>query len=177
MDTETALQSAEELLLPWTRWAKRTDTNALTVSISRDDLLAAVKALLDAKWGYLAAITGLHLAGVDDKTEESKKWARLNEEIDHQMTPEGESFLVLYQFCEGAAVLTVRTHPRTDPSVPSICALIPSASLYEREIMEMFGVDVIDTPNRDKLILPENWPDGVYPLRKTFKGLQDAQQA
>ena len=34
--------------------------------------------------------------------------------------------------------------------------------------MEMFGVTVVDTPNPDRLFLPDEWPAGVYPLRKDF---------
>ena len=32
--------------------------------------------------------------------------------------------------------------------------------------MEMFGVVVDGTPNPSRLFLPDDWPDGVYPLRK-----------
>ena len=55
------------------------------------------------------------------------------------------------------------------PGVPSVCAIIPSASFFERELIEMFGITVDGTPNRDRLFLPDDWPQGVYPLRKDFK--------
>lgn len=173
MDTEAALQRAEQLLQEYSRWSKRTAPNCLTISISRRNLLEAVKVLRDAKWGYLSAITGLDIPGVRTEIDEEKKWARLNEEYDHTLVPMDDSFLVLYHFCEGAAVLTLRTHPTgpADARVPSICSLIPSATLYERELQEMFGIVVEGTPNNDRLILPDEWPQGVYPLRKSFKGL------
>jgi Ni,Fe-hydrogenase III component G len=34
------------------------------------------------------------------------------------------------------------------------------------------------TPVIDHLLLPEHWPEGVYPLRKSFTGLKpDAQKS
>jgi Ni,Fe-hydrogenase III component G len=44
------------------------------------------------------------------------------------------------------------------------------ATLYERELIEMFGITIEGTPNTDKLLLPDDWPAGVYPLRKEFTG-------
>jgi Ni,Fe-hydrogenase III component G len=31
---------------------------------------------------------------------------------------------------------------------------------------------VVGTPDPGKLLLPDDWPDGVYPLRKSFTGLE-----
>ncbi len=38
----------------------------------------------------------------------------------------------------------------------------------------MFGITVEGTPVTDKLLLPDDWPDGVYPLRKSFTGFETA---
>jgi Ni,Fe-hydrogenase III component G len=48
---------------------------------------------------------------------------------------------------------------------------VPTATLYERELQEMFGFVVAGTPDSGRLLLPDDWPDCVYPLRKSFKGL------
>ena len=78
----------------------------------------------------------------------------------------------LYHFTEGPVVATLRvTVPYADPRVPTICPLVPTATLYEREMQEMFGFVVEGTPVPDRLVLPDDWPDGVYPLRKAFAGL------
>jgi hypothetical protein len=75
----------------------------------------------------------------------------------------------LYHFCHGAAITTLRvTMPRTDACVPSVCKWLPYASLYERELMEMFGVKVTGTPNPERLFLPDDWTAGIYPGRKDF---------
>lgn len=146
MDIEKTLQTGESILTPWTIQAERPATNRVDIVIAVGDLVAAVQALNRAGWGYLAAITGLDLG------------------------PEAGQMEVLYQYCKGAAVLTMRvTVDRETAVVPTICGLIPSASFYERELSEMFGITVEGTPNSDRLFLPDEWPEGVYPLRKDFK--------
>ncbi len=83
---------------------------------------------------------------------------------------------LLYQFCEGAAVLTLRiTLPRENPTVPSIQAIVPSVSFYERELMEMYGITIPGAANTDRLFLPDEWPQNVYPLRKDFVGLEKTE--
>jgi Ni,Fe-hydrogenase III component G len=65
--------------------------------------------------------------------------------------------------------------PYSKPQIDSICGIIPSATIYEREVIELFGFNLLNTPNTEKLILPDSWPDGVYPLRKSFTRLQDLE--
>lgn len=55
------------------------------------------------------------------------------------------------------------------PEIDTISDIIPGATLYEREIYDLLGVNFIGHPNLKRLILPENWPKGVYPLRKDYK--------
>lgn len=44
------------------------------------------------------------------------------------------------------------------------------AEWIEREIHDMFGVNFAGHPNLKTLLLPDDWPEGVYPLRKkTFE--------
>src|SRR5437867_1417870 len=51
---------------------------------------------------------------------------------------------------------------------PSLVSLIPGASLYEREIREMYGIVPKGNPDSRPFVLHEHWPEGVYPLRKDF---------
>lgn len=58
-----------------------------------------------------------------------------------------------------------------DRESPSVCSLTPiweSASLFERETYEMFGVNFEGHPNLQRLLLQDNW-DGPPPLRKDLK--------
>lgn len=146
--TETALNLATQILAPWAKGSETAEPNRLDVIIEVGDLTAAAEALQHAHWGYLAAITGLDLGSAAGRLE------------------------LLYHFCEGAAVLTLRLQvPYEAAVVPSLCPWIPSAAFFERELEEMLGVTVSGAPNHDPLFLPENWPAGVYPLRKEFTGL------
>ena len=137
------LQEAESLLQAWILQTTTPTPKRLDVNIAVADLSAAVLALHEAGWGYLAAITGLDLG------------------------PKAGQMEVLYHFCAGAAVLTLRvTLDRATAVVPTICTIIPSASFFERELSEMLGIVVEDTPNPARLFLPDEWPENLYPLRK-----------
>jgi len=60
--------------------------------------------------------------------------------------------------------------PQDNPKFNSLAKEIYSASLFEREIKEMFGIEPIGNPDRRALRLhDEIWPKDVYPLRKDFK--------
>ena len=137
----TQLEIGEKLVAPWSKSVDQPELDRVDVVLAAEDLLTAVSTLLDAHWGYLAAITGL----------------------------DGEMLEVLYHFCHDAAVLTLRVPlTKENPVVPSLCGLIPSATVHEQELMEMFGITVTDTPHTGHLFLPDDWPADVYPLRKDF---------
>ncbi len=51
---------------------------------------------------------------------------------------------------------------------PSIAEHIPIANFYEREICEMFGYEFIGSPDSRRWLLHNNWPKGLYPLKKDF---------
>lgn len=53
-------------------------------------------------------------------------------------------------------------------SFPSIVGSIHKASLYEQEIQTFFGLEPVGHPFTNPLILHENWPANVFPLRKDF---------
>ena len=58
--------------------------------------------------------------------------------------------------------------PVAEPDFPSLTPVIPAAAWYEREIHDLFGLIPIGHPDLRPLVLHENWPRGVYPLRKDF---------
>ena len=59
--------------------------------------------------------------------------------------------------------------PLDKPEVETITDLVPGSTLYEREVYEMLGIIFTGHPNLKRLFLPEDWPEGVYPLRKDVK--------
>ena len=159
-ELELALHTAEELTKPWGKNLTRPENNRLDVVIEASDLISAVQGLLEAHWGYLAAISGLDRPAP----------------VAAEGEPQGENAIeALYTFCSGSCVLNLRVSvPYSMPNLPTVCGLIPSATLYERELMEMFGVLIDGTPDTSRLILADAWPKGVYPLRKSFTGTSPA---
>ncbi len=158
MEMEKILENAEKILSPLGLQISHPANFRMDAVVTTDTLVPASRALIDGKWGYLSAITGLDKPAPAPTAEGGEK--------------PGENHMeILYQFCEGPVVLTLRlTIPYSKPVIPTVCGVIPSATLYEREIIEMFGITIEGTPNTDKLLLPDDWPDHVYPLRKEFKG-------
>ena len=60
--------------------------------------------------------------------------------------------------------------PKNDLKIPTITDLIPGALFTERETQEMMGVEVVGIPDKRRLFLPEDFPEGAYPWRKDEKG-------
>ena len=56
--------------------------------------------------------------------------------------------------------------PRDNPKIETICDVVPGAFLYEREVYDLLGVIFEGHPNLKHSVLPEDWPEGVHPLRK-----------
>ncbi len=159
MNTTEALNKAESLLKSVTVSSEQPQTNRLDIDIKTENLQKAIKVLIDNEWGYLSAIIGV------DRPEKPAEG--------EEPTPETKGDIeILYPFCEGEAIVSLRIRvPYDNPVVDTVCTLIPSATLYEREMIEMFGIEIKDTPDTNKLLLPDDWPEGQYPLRKSFKGL------
>jgi len=95
--------------------------------------------------------------------------------LDHLMTITGvdlgQDIELLYHFArDGKVAVTVGFKvSKENPTVKTVVDLVPGAVLYEREIHEMLGVNFDGHPGMMPLILPEEWPEGVYPLRKDKK--------
>jgi NADH:ubiquinone oxidoreductase subunit C len=167
MDAQQNLETAEALLQPFTVGAAVHAPGRLDAVIRPQDLTAAVRALIDARWGYLAAITGLD----HPWPKPPKATPAAGDTAQPAAGPVEDRLEALYQFVNWAAVATLRVSvPYHDTTLPTICPIIPSATLYERELQEMFGFVIEGTPDPGRLLLPDDWPDGVYPLRKAFKG-------
>jgi Ni,Fe-hydrogenase III component G len=82
-------------------------------------------------------------------------------------------FEILYHFSNDETGTVVSTkafiRDRERPSIESITPMIPGAEWIEREIHDILGIDIKNHPNLRKLVLADDWPEGVYPLRKDQK--------
>lgn len=144
MDAENTFETVHLLLEDWAERFETPDPTRLEVYMKNvDDLVPAVVGLRVKRLGYLAAIVGLD-PGAD------------SEELE-----------ILYHFCTQDLMIILRFRvPKTDASVSSLCDIIPSAESFERELCEMYGITIDGLRNPGHLYLPDDWKEGVYPLRK-----------
>jgi len=144
MDAENTFETVHLLLEDWAERFETPDATRLDVYMTQiDDLLPAVVGLRVKRLGYLAAIVGLD-PGIDMNDLE-----------------------ILYTFCTEQLMIILRFRiPKINGSVPSLCDIIPSAESFERELREMYGVNIVGLRNPGHLYLPDDWKEGVYPLRK-----------
>ncbi len=49
---------------------------------------------------------------------------------------------------------------------PSVTPRVPACVWSEREVRDMFGLRPVGLPDQRRLVLPDDWPDDLYPLRK-----------
>jgi formate hydrogenlyase subunit 5 len=67
-------------------------------------------------------------------------------------------------------IITIKTEvPREEPRINTISDLMPGAAFHEMEVADLLGVVFTGHPSPGRLVLPDNWPDGVFPLRKDAK--------
>jgi len=83
-----------------------------------------------------------------------------------------DCFEILYHFSrdDSGIVITIRAKlkDKNDPHIDSITPIIKGAEWIEREMHELFGIEFDGHPNMKPLLLADDWPEGVYPLRKDF---------
>jgi membrane-bound hydrogenase subunit beta len=85
-------------------------------------------------------------------------------------TDEGEQIGISYILSNDENVLLVLRErvPKSAPQVHSMGELYPSLMLHERELVDLFGVQVSGLPEGPHYPLPDCWPEGEYPLRKEW---------
>ena len=76
-----------------------------------------------------------------------------------------------YSYDQTGCVINVKAfiRDREKPAIESITPFLPGAEWIEREIHDILGIDFKNHPNMRRLILADDWPDGVYPMRKEVK--------
>ena len=63
--------------------------------------------------------------------------------------------------------ITVEIDPE-HPVVESVTPIIAGANWAEREVRDLIGVEPRNHPDPRRLVLADDWPEGLYPLRKDF---------
>ena len=65
------------------------------------------------------------------------------------------------------AYVVIRTLiPPHQPEFPAVSPRVPAAVWYEREVRDMFGIQPVGMQDKRRLVLPDDWPADLHPLRK-----------
>lgn len=83
-------------------------------------------------------------------------------------TPRGGiEVLYHFDFYQLPQVVSLRVFlKKPDLEVESLAPYIKGTEWIEREIAELLGIKVKNHPNMVHLLLPDDWPEGKYPLRR-----------
>ena len=117
-----------------------------TITVKIDALPEAVETLYYGHDGWMSLI-----AGNDER-------------------PLNGHFAVYYALSmEGAekCYITIRALvPPGSMEFPSVTSKVRAAVWGERELRDMFGLRPVGLPDERRLVLPDDWPEDLYPLRK-----------
>ncbi|HIH94294.1 TPA: hydrogenase large subunit [Methanosarcina acetivorans] len=82
-----------------------------------------------------------------------------------------DGFTLFYAFKQAgkASVLVLVREPGKEKRVSSVAGIFPSASWFEREIRDGFGLDFAGALDNRRLFLHECYHEGFHPLQKAFK--------
>jgi NADH:ubiquinone oxidoreductase subunit C len=82
----------------------------------------------------------------------------------------GDKLEALYHLAQSGMVLTIRAQTdRNHPMLPTVIPVYPGAVFYEREVHDLLGIGIEGHPDLRPLVLPEDWPANVFPLRKDWQ--------
>lgn len=121
------------------------DRNELTITVARENILAAGKAVQEAGYNFLEDVTAVD-------------WY-----------PSEPRFQITYHILSHSLKQRVRLAVRLsgeDAALDSITAVWPSANFYEREVFDLFGVRFAGHPNLTRIMMPTDW--NGHPLRKDY---------
>lgn len=80
-------------------------------------------------------------------------------------------FLVSYVFArpgeQAYTVLEVPIPPEPG-QFPALSSWLPAVNWQEREVQDWMGLVALEHPNPRRVAVHDNWPEGVFPLRKDF---------
>jgi len=62
--------------------------------------------------------------------------------------------------------LRVKVRVGEGEPVPSVAGVWPAANWLEREVYDMFGVEIVDHPDRRRILMPDRWQG--HPQRKDY---------
>ena len=84
-----------------------------------------------------------------------------------------DCFEIIYHYAYDpiGSVINLKTfiRDRENPTIESILPFLPAAEWIEREMHEVLGIEFKNHPDMRRLLLSDDWPEDVYPMRKDAK--------
>jgi len=87
---------------------------------------------------------------------------------DERETGQGFGLWVVFLTPEGGVAQLRATLDSTEPRYPSLTPRVPAVHWDERELADLLGFIPEGHPDPRRLVLREDWPAGLFPLRKDF---------
>ena len=97
--------------------------------------------------------------------------ARFLISVGTDLRPKGDGYGIAHIFSldrDGLFLALECLVPDWEEEVDSITPIVPGADWSEREFRDAVGVEPQGHPDPRRLLLPDDWPEGVYPLRRDF---------
>ena len=123
----------------------RWDREELTLTIAREQIVAAARVVQQAGYNFLEDVTAVD-------------WF-----------PATPRFQISYHILSHGFKERIRLRVMVDETVASLDSIVdvwPSANYYEREVFDLFGVRFDGHPNLRRIMMPEDWTG--HPLRKDY---------
>ena len=92
--------------------------------------------------------------------------------IDHIITASwsdnGKELEIMLHMGRSVVVTTRTVLGLENPELDSLTDVLPAITFLEREINDLVGVRYRNHPGLSRIMLPEDWPKDVFPMRKSF---------
>ncbi len=141
----------------------------LTIHVTPDqvhDVLAFCRDDADLALRFLADLSGVHWPAGEHVIERAPSTSGWPE---YRVTREQGVIEVLYILRSTSRNHHLRVSvgtDDTDPRLPSVTDLFPTANFHEREVYDFFGVDFEGHPNLTRILMPDEWLG--HPQRKDY---------
>jgi len=127
----------------------------VTLTVALDCLPAVVEALYYQQGGWLSTVVG------SDERPLNGHFA-----LYYVLSVEGQAAPGAVPQGERTYIVIRGLIPPHQPEFPAVTPRVPAAVWYEREVREIFGLQPIGLPDERRRVLPDDWPQGLFPLRK-----------
>jgi Ni,Fe-hydrogenase III component G len=118
--------------------------NRLYVYVPAEKIVPAVRGLYEELGARFNTLTGIESRG-------------------------GFELLYHFSFDSEGTVVTLKTKlPTAFPEIDSIATVLSGALWIEREVHDLLGVAFRGHPDMRRLILSDDWPEGIHPLRRKY---------